>query len=449
MNWKKGIVALPLSVSLLLPTAGIVSAQNGETHSAPTVETPAADLRATLGHLLSEHAYFAIETMRKGAEGAADFEESAGALSDNTEDLAKAISSVYGEEAGKQFHDMWSNHIGFFVDYVKATGNKDEDAKQKALDSLANYKNEFSQFLETATGERLEADALAEGLQMHVNQLIGAFDSYVAGNYEKAYEYEREAINHMHMVAKGLSSAITDQFPDKFNNTMAVTPASDLRAKLGHLLAEHAGLAMMAMQNGIDGSKDFEASAQALSENTDDLAAAISSVYGEDAGMKFKEMWSGHIGYFVDYVKATAANDEAKKEEALKNLEQYREDFSNFLETATDERLKADMLSQGLQDHVEQLIGAFNSYAGENYATAYDNVREAYAHMFTPAKALSGAFVNQFPEKFESSMPSDMPKTGMGGTAQQQEFPFELLLAGLLAIAAATGVVLRRKQIER
>ncbi|WP_263491839.1 copper amine oxidase [Bacillus sp. RAR_GA_16] len=445
IDWKKGLLIVPLSFSLLIPTAGAY-AHDGENHmDKPTVETPGADLRADLGHLLSEHAYLAVETMRKGAEGSADFEASAGALSENTEDLTAAITSVYGEEAGAEFNEIWSNHIGFFVDYVKATGNEDEDAKQKALDSLEGYKEDFSMFLENATGERLQADTLAEGLQAHINQLIGAFDSYVAGDYDMAYDKEREAIAHMQMVAKGFSGAITDQFPDKFENTKAVTPASDLRATLGHLLSEHAGLAMMTMQNGIDGSEDFDASAAALSENTDDLAAAITSVYGEEAGNQFKEMWSGHIGNFVEYVQATGAEDEEAKEAALKALENYRADFSSFLETATDGRLEASALSEGLQTHVNQLISAFDNYTMEDYDAAYDSVREAYAHMYMPAKGLSGAFVDQFPDKFAmEAMPSDMPKTGMGGTAEQQ-LPIEWIVAAILATMAATGVIVRRK----
>ncbi|MGE6202274.1 copper amine oxidase [Guptibacillus hwajinpoensis] len=436
MDWKKGLLIVPLSFSLLIPTAGAFASDHDEQMDKPTVETPGADLRADLGHLLSEHAYLAVETMRKGAEGSADFEASAGALSENTEDLTAAITSVYGEEAGAEFNEIWSNHIGFFVDYVKATGNEDEDAKQKALDSLDGYKEDFSNFLENATGERLQA---------HINQLIGSFDSYVAGDYEMAYEKEREAIAHMQMVAKGFSGAITDQFPDKFENTKAVTPASDLRATLGHLLSEHAGLAMMTMQNGIDGSEDFDASAAALSENTDDLAAAITSVYGEEAGNQFKEMWSGHIGNFVEYVQATGAEDEAAQEKALKALEDYRADFSSFLETATEGRLEAGPLSEGLQMHVNQLISAFDSYTTEDYDAAYDSVREAYAHMYKPAKGLSGAFVNQFPDKFAmEAMPTDMPKTGMGGTAEQQ-MPIEWIVAAILATMAATGVIVRRK----
>jgi hypothetical protein len=443
MKFKKSYLAIPLSMSLMIPAAGTAFAHNGEDHS-PTAVTPASDLRTTLQHYLSEHAYLAVEAMRRGAEGSEDFDAAAVALSANTEDLTAAITSVYGEEAGNQFNGMWSEHIGFFVDYVKATGAGDQAAKDEALKNLDGYRAEFSKFLETATGERLESDSLAEGLQMHVNQLVGAFDSYVAGDYEKAYKYEREAIGHMHMVAKGLSSAITDQYPDKFENTMAVTPAADLRATLNHYLTEHAALATMAMQNGIDGSEDFEASVNALNSNTEDLAAAIASVYGEEAGNQFKEMWSNHIGFFVDYVKATGADDQAGKDEALKNLDGYRADFSKFLETATDGRLKSDALAEGLQMHVDQLIGAFDSYAAGEYEKSFEDIRMAYEHMLNPAKGLSSAIVDQYPDKFAHDMPSQMPNTGMGGTADQDEFPLEYLLAALMAVAGGSVLALKK-----
>ncbi|WHX41291.1 copper amine oxidase [Mesobacillus sp. AQ2] len=447
MNIKKAAIAVPLSLSLLLPVAANSAAAHD--HATPTVSDSAVDLRATLDQLLSEHVYLAVETMRKGVDGSKDFDQSAAALQGNTEDLSAAIASVYGDEAGAKFKEMWSAHIGFFVDYVKGTAGNDEAAKKAALDELAQYKEDFSNFLSTATEKRLEADALAEGLQMHVDQLVGAFNAYVAGDYEKAYEYEREAIHHMYMVSKGLSNAIVMQFPDKFENHKAVTPAADLRSDLNYLLSEHAGLAVTAMQNGIDGSKDFEASAAALSANTEDLSAAIASVYGKEAGEQFKQMWAEHIGHFVSYVKATGANDEEAKKAALTALAQYKDSFAKFLETATGGRLPADALAEGLQMHVDQLVKAFDTYTAEDYANTYPAVREAYGHMFETSKGLSGAIVDQFPDKFKAEMPSEMPKTGMGGTAAQG-LPFEaILISAILALAAAGFVTMRRLAADK
>ncbi|MCK8452423.1 hypothetical protein MZO46_05125 [Bacillus safensis] len=57
--------------------------------------------------------------------------------------------------------------------------------------------------------------------------------------------------------------------------------ATDLRAALDQLFSEHAYLAVVTMQKGIDGSKDFNQAAAALNENTNDLSDAIASVYGK------------------------------------------------------------------------------------------------------------------------------------------------------------------------
>ncbi|MFZ0371465.1 MAG: copper amine oxidase [Halobacillus sp.] len=441
MNFKKALLVVPMSATLLLPTS--LDVVNAEDHKMPEVSTEAVELRAQLDNLFSEHAYLAVETMRKGAEGAEDFEASAAALSSNTEDLSKAISSVYGEEAGNKFKDMWSSHIGYFVDYVKATGSEDEEAKQEALDELSQYRDDFSTFISEATGNRLKAENLSEGLQMHVNQLIGAFDAYVEGNYEEAYMKERKAIEHMYGVSKGMSSAIVNQFPDKFNDTKAVTPAADLRSNLNHLLSEHVGLATMAMQNGLDGSEDFEASAQALSNNTEDLTKAMTKIFGEEAGDQFNEIWTQHIDDFVAYVKATANEDEEKQKEAMQALEDYRETFANFLEEGTNGELSAEKLAPSLQQHADFLFNTFDQYAEGDYEQTYQTLRDSYAHMFGASKALSTGIVAQNPEMFMSEqMPEEMPDTGMGGTASNHDI---WLYASILAALAAAGIFIRKQ----
>lgn len=443
MDIKK-LVVVPLAALVLSSGAGFAQAE--EMHEQmPSVETEAVELRGTLDHLLSEHAFLAAEAMRKGADGAPDFENITAALDQNTMELSAAIESVYGEEAGMQFEEMWSSHIGYFVDYVNGTVAEDDAAKEEALNELSQYREDFSMFLETATEERVEADALAEGLQMHVEQLIGAFDAYVMGDYETAYAYEREAVHHMYMVSKGLSSAITDQFPEEFNNTKAVTPAADLRSDLNYLFSEHAGLAAMTMQNGIEGSEDFEASAEALNNNTKDLAQAVAGVYGEEAGMQFEMMWTEHIGYFVDYVTATAEEDTAAQEEALKNLDMYKEEFSMFMDTATEGNLPAEALAEGLQMHVEQLVGAFDSYSAEDYEAAYEQTREAYHHMFMTSKGLSGAIVKQMPDQFMMEMPAEMPNTAMAPPADNNNTLLISIFAGLVLLSAVMVTLRIRK----
>ena len=384
------------------PATTATETMTDETADTVSIESPAADLRVTLDRLLAEHALLATFAMQKGLDGDKDFDAIAKALDGNTVDLGDAIGSVYGDEAKTGFLELWRNHIGFFVDYTVATAKKDEAGQTAARDKLAQYQADFSAFLDTATGGELPQSGAAEALQAHVNQLIGAIDTYAAGDYPEAYGQIREAYHHMFMTGDALSGAIAAQMPDTFALAPATMASSDLRITLGRLLAEHAGLATFAMQKGLDGDKDFDAIAKALDTNTVDLGDAIGSVYGDEAKTGFLELWRNHIGFFVDYTVATAKKDEAGQTAARDKLAQYQADFSAFLDTATGGELPQSGAAEALQAHVNQLIGAIDTYAAGDYPQAYGQIREAYAHMFMTADALAGAIVAQSPDKFSS-----------------------------------------------
>ncbi|MBZ5199811.1 copper amine oxidase [Planomicrobium chinense] len=452
MKLNKLLVALPLTLSLLVPTAALADGHGAHSSNEASMEsgtaTPAAELRIALDTVLTEHAFLAVEAMRKGVDGAEDFDQASSALLANADDLKAAVASVYGEEGAAQFDEIWKSHIGYFVDYVTATAKEDQAGKDKALADLEEYKKTQSEFFDTATEGRLPAAAVQEGLDMHVDQLVEAFDAYVAGDFETAYGLERESIHHMSMFAETLSIAITDQFPEKFDNTNPDTPAVDLRAQLNMTFTEHAGLAAMAMQDGADGAESFGQASAALIANADDLSAAVASVYGEEAGAQFSEIWKSHIGYFVDYVVATGEGNAEGQEQAKADLDEYIKEQAALLDAATEGRVPADALEEGLTAHVDQLLVAFDSYAAGDYDTAYNSIREAYAHMTMPAAGLSAAIVDQFPDQFgEAAMPSEMPKTGMGGTADESSMPIMWILGGLMLAGLATTIGLRaRKQ---
>ncbi|MDG4728807.1 hypothetical protein P8Q44_11010 [Bacillus pumilus] len=226
--------------------------------------------------------------------------------------------------------------------------------------------------------------------------------------------------------------------------------ATDLRAALDQLFSEHAYLAVITMQKGIDGSKDFDQAAAALNDNTNDLSDAIASVYGKKAGKQFKDIWSSHIGYFVDYVKADASGDKEAKEKAVKNLDAYRMKQAKFLDQATDGRLKAADLEAGLKMHIDELIKTYTSYHNGEYDQLYPTVREAYGHMFMVGQDVAAAIVDQHPELFKSNMPNEMPKTGMGGTAGPLGMSYEAfagMIASLILAGGAAGAffLTRRK----
>ncbi|MFP5328305.1 MAG: copper amine oxidase [Acidimicrobiia bacterium] len=319
-------------------------------------ENKAAATRATLSRLLGEHALLASVATTKGLAGASDFEAAAGALDENSVELAAVVGSVYGEEAQNEFLKQWRDHIRMFVDYTKATAGKDKAGQDKAVQELGGYVKNFGNFLATATG--LPPAAVQEALNAHVGQLKGAVDAAAAGNFEEAYAKVSEAYHHMMVTADALAGGISKQ-----NNLGdPKTKQSETDIALSSLLGEHAALAALATTKGVEGAPDFGAVAGQLDKNSVQLADLIGSVYGDGAKNEFLKQWRDHIRMFVDYTKATAGDDKAGQDKAVQELGGYIKNFGSFLATATG--LPTDAVQKSLEAHVMQLKTALDDYAG-------------------------------------------------------------------------------------
>jgi hypothetical protein len=185
--------------------------------SAPVSSAKSAELHATLNSLLQDHAVLALNATDAALGGRNDeFTAAAGALDDNSKELAGAIGSVYGSDAETQFLALWRKHIGFFVDYTKATAAKDATAQAKSVNDLMGYTQDFGAFLESATGGRLPKAAVADLVKTHVVGLKNAVDAEAAKDYAKAFSEERAAEKHMTTIGNAIADAIVNQFPDKF-----------------------------------------------------------------------------------------------------------------------------------------------------------------------------------------------------------------------------------------
>lgn len=178
------------------------------------------------------------------------------------------------------------------------------------------------------------------------------------------------------------------------------TKAAGLRALLNNLEAEHVDLASAATRAGFDGDASFTAAAGALGKNTDDLSAAVASVYGEEAGAKFKEIWASHIGFFVDYTVAAKKGDQAGMDQAVQNLNGYVGAISTFLSGANP-NLPKEAVAQLVTEHVGLLKEAVDTYGAGDYAGSYDAQSRARTQITTKiADTLAGAIVKQNPDKF-------------------------------------------------
>jgi hypothetical protein len=415
MKMKKFIAPM-LSLTLLMPgIAGAASApQTPMTTMKASVNTPAADLRASLDHLLSEHFALAVTAMAKAYDGAKDADAAYKALDQNALDMQPAIASLYGDAGAKEFERIFRAHNKYTDDLVKATKMGNQAGIKQAQDNINGFVEEFSTFLSTATEGKLPKAAAKNALKVHEDLVQKVFDEYVAGDYSDAYKAYREGFKEMFDVSKALSTAITTQMPEKFENSKADTPAADLRSALNHLASEHFALSALQMQEQYDGrTAASNALVTAEAGNTADFKAAIASIYGNDGANAFEKIWvTNHVNAQSDYVTAVKNNDAAARAAVEKRIDGFTTEFATFLDSATAGNLPKAAGQQALTTHEKQVQQVLDQYAASNYEGSYATNREGFKVMFGVGQALGNAIVTQFNDKFqEQPMTPTMPET--------------------------------------
>src|SRR5579859_7423580 len=280
---------------------GIVSAKG----ISGSVTGAGSSLRAALTGLLIQHVAdtaFVVQTAvaHGGNLTAPQVKGAIGALADNTNQLGAAIGSVYGPAAQAQFLKLWRAHIGFFVNYTLGVATHNAAKAAAANQDLAGYTSQFSQFIAGAT--KLPAAAVAADLKGHVTTLETAINAIVAKSPSAGKKIEMAAM-HMDGTAQVLAKGIVSA---KGISGSVTGAGSSLRAALTGLLIQHVAATAFVVQTAVAHGGNLTApqvkgAIGALADNTNQLGAAIGSVYGPAAQAQFLKLWRAHIGFFVNY----------------------------------------------------------------------------------------------------------------------------------------------------
>jgi hypothetical protein len=390
------------------------AATDDPTGHAVAVQQPSpVELRAQLEQLLGQHAILTVRLTRARLRGDEDLAQTADeALSKNAADLAAPIGAVYGAEAAEAFEQAWFDHVAYVFNYARGVADDDAAVKSEARRQLDGYTTDLSEYLAEATHQAMPADVVADELRRHVDQLLEQVDAYAAGDYERAFQLERECYAHMFPLGKALAAGIVTgegtELPAEFDS-----PAAELQSQLGMTLGEHAELAVDAMRSGISGLPDFPAAAGALDQNTSELTGMIESVFGAESAGSFQKLWSDHIDAFVAYTQALAGKDEAAQDAAQDRLTGFNSDFALFLSTATQGRLETAALADAFVMHEQMLMQQITEYAAADYSTAHQVSYDAYQHMFALAEQAATAIG----ETVEEGSPQGGAETGVGAMA--------------------------------
>jgi hypothetical protein len=370
----------------------------------PTVgvtNTAAATLYAGLDQLLREHVDLTANVVQtaitKGASSA-DTKAAEAALGQNTNALGAAIGSEYGAAAQQQFLTLWRAHIGYFVNYTLGVASNNKAQVATAQKNLAGYTVAFSKFVSSAT--KLPQSAVAADLKGHVSTLEAAINAIVAKSPDAGMKISMAGM-HMDGTAQVLAGGIASS---KKVSGDVTGEGSTLRGALTGLLVQHvaatAFVAQTAVANGGNlKAPEVEGAVSALQQNTNQLGAAIGSVYGAPAQQEFLKLWNAHIGYFVNYTLGVATHDKAKVATAQKDLKGYIDQFSTFISGAT--KLPKSAVVADLQGHVSTLETAINAIvAGSPKASA--DLQMAENHMAGTAAVLAQGIASSMPSKFTS-----------------------------------------------
>jgi hypothetical protein len=359
----------------------------------------ASDLRAGWNALLAEHVYLAAAATGAALGGrSAEFEAAANALDANSKDIAVSLGAVYGKSAEDAFLPLWRKHIGFVVDYTTGLAARDKSKQDKAVADLVAYTQDFGAFLGSAN-PNLPKDLVADLVKHHVLTLKSVIDPQAAGNQAQAFTALRAAGGHMQMIGDPLTAAMAKQFPDRYPGNPAAA-AAGLRTTLNLALREHVYLAAAATSAALGGrTPEFEAATAALDGNSVDVAAAIGTVYGSEAGKAFLPLWRKHIGFVVDYTQGAASKDKAKQDRAVADLVAYTQDFGAFLSSANP-NLPKDVVADLVKHHVLTLKDVIDPQAAGDPAKAYAALRGAAGHMGKIADPLAAAISKQYPDRF-------------------------------------------------
>ncbi len=190
--------------------------QTTNSTTAVTSSTKAADLRASLVSLGTQHQELAHKAVDAALDGSPDAEAAKAQLIQNGKDISDAVGSVYGQAAGQKFDDIWNVHLVDFVKYAVAAKSGDEAGKMAAAQDIdTNYTKPISMLLASAN-PNLPEKTVETAFREHIDMTAQAVDDHVKGDYTAEQALIVQSSAHIKDIMSILAGAIVKQYPAKF-----------------------------------------------------------------------------------------------------------------------------------------------------------------------------------------------------------------------------------------
>jgi hypothetical protein len=369
-----------------------------------------ADTALRLQSLMGEHSVLAMDMMRARIRGDDDLTQVANsALTKNADGMTEIVRSVLDEASANKFRTLWVGHLTVLFNYARGLADNQPAVRDASRNTFLSFENSLADFFAAASIGRLSHDAAQAAVAMHITHLLGQADAYAAHDYATANRIYRQASAHTFDVGGVLAANLVP--PDQ--SGALATPSYKLRASLAKLLGEHVALIVDATRSGVINSPDFATFGAALNGNTQDMTAAVSSLFGASAAASFQSVWADHVDQIMAYTAAIAAHDDKRKTAAQEQLKGFESRLSAFLESATGRRLASADFAKALASHDAMLMADADAYLAKDYQKAHDIADSTYDQMTQLASQLADAFG----ATVAAQAPKGGAETGQGGMA--------------------------------
>jgi len=206
-----------LSNAVLIMTASMLVAFSPAYGKEKMVPLKAVDLQITLRDLWVGHIFWVRSVVYATKFGDADSMKIAEEnVVKNAKDIAAAVGSFYGKEAGDKLFGLLAGHYGAIKEYLTASMVGSKEAKDTAVEKLKKNAEEIAGFLSGANPKNWPKDTLVSLLLAHGGHHIAQIDAVMAKDYGAEATTWEAMKKHIYTIADALAGGIEKQFPKKF-----------------------------------------------------------------------------------------------------------------------------------------------------------------------------------------------------------------------------------------
>jgi hypothetical protein len=345
-----------------------------------------ADERLRLERALGHHAMLVIDAMRAAADDTARQGLARRSVRRNTTELGESAAEAL--DVDDAFADAWTQRVDALLALAAGEGADDDD--------LTAAHEEYGAAISEALGDRLPAADAAAQLAELDDALTTQVEAYRDGTLPAAYTAQREAYSTAVRLGQQLVRA-AGATPE------ATSGAVELRSALQQLLGEHAALIAITTRHAARGSDQTAQAGAALAGNSEDLTAALLSIYDERAAVRFDEAWRDAIAASVDAAVAASELDERGRRRARRQSDAAVDLVADAVVAMTEDSIERREVAQRFTRHFRLLHRHGTQVANGRWQRAYrqaDRVHASGAALGAwLAEVIAEQRADEFPQK--------------------------------------------------